>query len=72
MLTFLGVPHSLEEVENRLAEDVTTFQRQHTATNNVDLLTSSQRSQIAETVKNLISELKSHYSDYALALEDYI
>ena len=72
MLTFLGVPYSLEEVENRLAEDVTTFQRQHTATNNVDLLTSSQRSQIAETVRNLISELRSNDGGYALVLEEYL
>ena len=72
MLTFLGVPYSLEEVENRLAEDVTTFQRQHTATNNVDLLTSSQRSQIAETVRKLISELRSNDSGYALVLEEYL
>ena len=72
MLTFLGVPYSLEEVENRLAEDVTTFQRQHTATNNVDLLTSSQRSQIAETVRKLISELRSNDGGYVLVLEEYL
>ena len=71
MLDFLGLSYSLEEVRQRLADDVTTFQR-HKPSMNFDPYTIEQRNSVQREVELLIAYLKDGNEGNTLGVEQFL